>query len=288
MNILFRHGLSGTVVLITGAANGIGAETARQLVAAGAKVALLDRDGESLTRLAGELGDAAAAFVADVTDAESIDAAVGSAVAHFGGIDTVVANAGIAGPVATACSVDPREFEQVVEVNLLGVFRTVRAALPYVIERRGYVLLVSSIMALIPSPTAAGYAATKAGVEAFGRALRVELAGQGVRVGIAYFGLIDTGMVRDIVSTSGFGAVLSSLPGFFGNPAPVAHAGSVMVGGIARRANRVFAPGYVRLLLDLRSALTVADRLMARHSGLANVIRESAARPVTAHSEVQS
>ncbi|WP_067972062.1 short-chain dehydrogenase/reductase [Mycolicibacter icosiumassiliensis] len=268
-----HQGLRGKVVAITGAANGIGAATARQLTLAGARVALLDCDEVALMRLAAELGDAAAGFVADVTDPDSIDSAVRATAACFGGIDAVVANAGIAGPVATVSSVEPADLEQIVQVNLLGVFRTVRAALPYVTERRGYVLLVSSIMALIPSPTVAGYAATKAGVEAFGRALRVELAEQGVRVGVAYFGLIDTGMVRDIVSSTGFGGVLATLPRFLSRPAPVTAAAAVLVSGIARRANRVFAPGYVRLLLDLRTMLALGDPLIARHRFLANVIR---------------
>lgn len=273
MTVKSHQGLRGKVVAITGAANGIGAETARQLTLAGARVALLDHDEVALMRLAAELGDAAAGFVADVTDPDSIDSAVRAAAACFGGIDAVVANAGIAGPVATVSNVLPSDFEQIVQVNLLGVFRTVRAALPYVTERRGYVLLVSSIMALIPSPTVAGYAATKAGVEAFGRALRVELADRDVRVGVAYFGLIDTGMVRDIVSSTGFGSVLGTLPGFFGRPAPVTDAAAVVVSGITRRSNRVFTPGYVRLLLDLRALLAVGDPLIARHRGLANVIR---------------
>lgn len=273
-------GVSGQVVLITGAANGIGAETARQLISRGARVALLDRDEVALKQLAVELGDATAAFVADVTQAHSVDAAVQAAVERFGGIDVVVANAGISGPVATVSRVDPLDFEQIVEINLLGVFRTVRAALPYVTARRGYVLMVSSIMALIPSPTAAGYGATKAGVEAFGRALRVELADKDVRVGVAYFGLIDTGMVRDVVSTTGFGDALATLPGFLGKPAPVARAASVMVSGITRRANRVFAPGYVRVLLDLRAPLALADRLLSRNRNIKNIIRQ-AAMPAT-------
>lgn len=140
--------------------------------------------------------------------------------------------------------------------------------------------MVSSIMALIPSPTAAGYGATKTGVEAFGRTLRIELADKDVRVGLAYFGLIDTGMVRDVVSSTGFGAALAKLPGLFGRPAPVAQAGSVMVAGIAHRKSRVFAPRYVRLLPSLRTVLGVDDRLVARNRNLANIIRQADALPV--------
>lgn len=265
----------GTVVLITGAAHGIGAETARQLIAAGASVALVDRDEAALQWLCEELGERSAAFVADVTDAESIHAAAHAAAEHFGGIDTVVANAGISGPVATTATVGRAEFAQTLQVNLLGVFHTVQAALPHVGARRGYVLLISSIMALIPGPATAGYAASKAGVEALGRALRVELAGAGVDVGVAYFGLIDTGMVDGIISNTGFGAVLEKLPRFFAEPAPVTRAAEALTAGIARRSRRVYAPRYVRLLLDLRGLLMLADPLLSRHRGLAAVIEEA-------------
>src|SRR5882757_8889612 len=197
--------LSATVVLITGAANGIGAETARQLVAKGARVALLDRDDAALTRLADELGENAVPFVADVADAKSIETAVQSAAARFGGIDTVIANAGISGSGTNVADFDAVDFERVIQVNVLGVFRTVGAALPYVTQRDGYVLVISSIMAAIPGPTIAAYAASKAGVEAFGRSLRVELAETNVRVGIAYFGVIDTNMVRSGVASAGVG-----------------------------------------------------------------------------------
>jgi NAD(P)-dependent dehydrogenase (short-subunit alcohol dehydrogenase family) len=272
--------ISGKVVLLTGAANGIGAETARPLVSRGARVALLDRDEAALTRIAEELGEHAIPFVADVAEAESIDAAVRAVVARFGGIDAVVANAGISGPVATVAIIDPTEFERVVQINLLGVFRTVRAALPFVTDRGGYVLMVASIMATVPGPTVAAYCAAKAGVEAFGRALRIELADAGVQVGIAYFGLIDTNMVRGPVAhTSGIGELLSVLPGFLAKPAPVGDAGSVIVSGIQRRARRVYAPRYVPLLLELRSLLALADPITARNRTIANLIR-SASKPV--------
>lgn len=275
--------VSGKVVLLTGAANGIGAETARQLVRKGALVALLDRDEDALARLAEELGENAAAFVADVADAASIDAAVLAVVARFGGIDTVVANAGISGPVATVSTVDPTEFERVIQINLLGVFRTVRAALPYVTDRSGYVQMVASIMAVVPSPTVAGYAASKAGVESFGRALRVELADTGVKVGIAYFGLIDTGMVRGpVANIGGISQLLAALPGFMAKPAPVSDAGAVIVSGIERRAARVYAPRYVPLLLDLRTVLALADPMLTRNRGVANMIRLATGRPADA------
>jgi NAD(P)-dependent dehydrogenase (short-subunit alcohol dehydrogenase family) len=265
--------LSGKVVLLTGAANGIGAETARQLVARGAIVALLDRDEKALTRLVEELGRNTAAFVVDVADPMSVDAAIDATVSRFGGIDTVIANAGISGPVATVSAVDPIEFERVIQINLLGVFRTVRAALPYVTERSGYVLVTASIMSAIPGPTVAAYAASKAGVEAFGRALRIELGDAGVGVGVAYFGVIDTGMIRGPRASSGVGDLLAVLPRFVAKPAPVGAAAAAVVSGIERRARRVYAPWYARWLLDLRTPVSLADPMLHRIGSVANAIR---------------
>lgn len=271
--------LSQQVVLVTGAANGIGAETARQLIDKGARVALLDCDEAALATIVDELGEQAAGFVADVSDAGSIQAAVKAAAARFGGIDVVLANAGISGPVTTVDSIDPVAFERVIEINLLGVFRTVRAALPYVSERAGYVMLTSSIMAAVPGPTVAAYCASKAGVEAFGRALRIELAESGVAVGIAYFGLIDTEMVRGpATSTGGISELLKALPSWLSKPAPVSSAGAVVVSGIERRASRVYAPRYVPMLLESRTLLAKADQMFGRSSAITNLIHDARQR----------
>lgn len=158
------------------------------------------------------LGDRAAAFTVDVTDAGAMTAVMDEVAARHGGIDAVVANAGISGPNATVESVDPAAFERVVEVNLLGVWRTVRAALPHVRARRGYILMTSSIAAAIPCPTVAGYAASKAGIEAFGRALRIELAHTGTQVGIAYFGAVDTELVRGLITRPALREGLEKMP----------------------------------------------------------------------------
>ena len=106
-----------------------------------------------------------------------------------------MANAGIA-PAGMVRSVDPAAFERTVEINLLGVWRTVRACLPHVIERKGYVLVTASLAAAIHGPGMAAYSAAKAGAEAFADSLRIEVKHLGVDVGVAYFGFIDTDMVR--------------------------------------------------------------------------------------------
>ena len=167
-----HYSLQGKVALITGGARGIGLGIAQAFIARGAVVALVDLEAEEVQRSAATLGaDRAIGIGADVTDSAALEAAVAATVERFGGIDVVVANAGIAPIPNTARNMDPVEFERVVEVDLLGVYRTVRAALPQVIERRGHVVLVSSVYAFLNGLLVSPYAVSKAGVEQLGRAL---------------------------------------------------------------------------------------------------------------------
>ena len=255
--------LAGKAVLITGGAQGIGAEVARRLAGLGARVAIVDRDGAAAQRLATELGAGATAIEADVTSAESMTVAVDAAAEQFGGLDVVVANAGIGGPAATVAVVDPDDWRRVIDVNLVGVFHTAHAAVPHLRQRRGYLLAVASIGAVIPGPTVSGYMAAKAGVESLVRSLRIELGGTGVNVGIAYFGLVDTGLARDLLDQSGMGAFMKTMPAMVSQPIPVDRAAATITSGIARRARRVYAPGWVPILLDLRTPLLLGDRLLA-------------------------
>lgn len=267
--------LAGKTVLITGGARGIGAEVARGLIGLGARVAILDRDGDAAQRLADELGGAAAAFEADVTSSESTTAACAAAAAHFGGLDVVVANAGIAGPAATVESVAPEEWRQVIEVNLIGVFHTVHAALPHLRRSRGYLLAVASIGAVIAGPTVSGYMAAKAGVESLVRSVRVELGGSGAAAGVAYFGLVDTGLARDMLAGSGLGVVMATLPAAVGRPIPVEDAAAAIISGITRRARRVYAPRWVPLLLDLRVPMMLADRVLAAWPSIRRAVADT-------------
>ncbi|MFB8006972.1 short-chain dehydrogenase/reductase [Nocardia sp. NPDC056000] len=274
MTMESNQGPGGRVVVITGAGSGIGAQTARLLVARGIRVGLLDRDEKAVRAMESELGILSAAFVADVTDTASLTVAMAAVADHFGGIDAVVANAGISGPGATVESIDPAEFERVIDINLLGVWRTVRAALPFVRERRGYVLAIASIAAVIPCPTMPAYAASKAGVEQFTRALRMELADAGIAVGTAYFGAIDTPMVARMRNEPGLNQLLERL-GFAGRPVPVGHAAAAIVRGIEGRHRTVSAPSYVPALLALRSVLALADPLLARLPAIRELVREA-------------
>ena len=255
--------LRGKTILITGAARGIGAESARQLSARGARIALVGLEPEELERVARQCGPDAAAFEADVTDSDALAGVVESVVERFGGIDVVMANAGVVG-TGFVRSTDPAIFERTIEVNLLGVFRTVRACLPHVIERRGYVLVIASLAAASHGPGMAAYAASKAGAEAFGNSLRAEVAHLGVDVGVGYFAFLDTDMVRGGDSHPVFRETRSEIPGPLGKTHSLSDAVGKIVAGIEGRARTVVHPGWIRVMLVLRGML---GPLLERGSG---------------------
>jgi NAD(P)-dependent dehydrogenase (short-subunit alcohol dehydrogenase family) len=259
--------LTGRTLFITGGGSGIGAETARQASRRGGRVAVVDIDRDAAERVASQLPDAIAC-PADVRDMASIERAVAAAVEAFGGIDVVMANAGI-GTVGTIEGLPIDEVERIVDVNLLGVMRTVKAALPHVLYRRGYVLITASLAAIAHVPPLIHYTATKAGAEAFGNALRIELADRGVDVGVAYFGVIDTAMVAGAYADPVIAAFREQHPvrGPLGKTYPVEGAGRAVVRGIETRARRVMYPRFIRGLHWMRTAMPrLSEKVMAREN----------------------
>lgn len=261
--------LQSKVAFITGAANGIGAGVARALVDRGARVVLADVDRAALDAVAAELGeDHALAVHADVCELDSMQRAVDAGVSRFGGIDYVLANAGIAS-YGSLMAVDPAIFKRVLEVNLLGIFHTVRAALPRLIERRGYVLVVSSEAAFAPAPGMISYDASKAGAEHFASALRTEVAHLGVDVGSAHMSWIDTPLVRDAKNDlPSFRQMLSVLPPPLGKTTSVDKCVHAFVAGLEGRKRRVFVPGWVRLLAWFKPLITspLGERETLKHA----------------------
>jgi NAD(P)-dependent dehydrogenase (short-subunit alcohol dehydrogenase family) len=254
MMLRSRFDVAGRTVFITGAARGIGAESARRLHGAGANVSLVGLEPEKLRALAEQLGPRAAWFDADVTDYDALAAAVEGTVARFGSIDVAIANAGVQfmGRMATM----PREqFERTVEVNLLGVWRTDRAVLDEIVRNRGYLLNVASLSAAAHAPLMGAYTASKAGVEAMTDALRVELAPTGARVGCAYFGFIDTDLVRGSFAHRSTHELTSAMPSFVATPAPLSQAIDAVERGVQRRSSRLWAPRYVGGALALRGII---------------------------------
>ena len=244
--------LTGRRVLITGAARGIGAATARRLHGRGARVVLAGIEPDELARTAAQCGDALA-VVCDVRDREQVDAAVEGAVEHLRGLDVVVANAGVAAQLPLVGG-DPEVFERTIEVNLLGVYYTLRAAGPHIAHEGGYALAIASLAAAVHPPLLGAYSASKAAVEALADALRIELYPSGARVGVAYFAELDTDMVRQ-----GFGTAAAKRLGetrFGGRRVvtPLEAGIDAIERGIARRSRRVVAPRWVAPLLQIRMA----------------------------------
>jgi NAD(P)-dependent dehydrogenase (short-subunit alcohol dehydrogenase family) len=249
--------MNGKVVFITGGARGVGAEVARRLHAKGAKLMLTDLDEAPLNELSEALGgDRVATVVADVRDLAAMQAAAELAVERFGCIDVVMANAGIAS-FGSVLQVDPEAFKRVLDVDLLGVFYTVRATLPAVIERRGYVLMVSSSAAFFAGPGLSPYHAAKAGVEHFANAVRLEVAHRGVAVGSAHMHWIDTPLVQEAkADLNAFNELLAVLPPPLGHTTTVEECGAAFVSGIERRKRRIYSPRWVGLVRWLRPLLS--------------------------------
>lgn len=249
--------IQNKVVLITGGARGIGAATASELVARGARVVLVDVDQPPLDELVASLGsENALGVVGDVTELASLEKAAAAAVETFGGIDVVVANAGIAS-YGSILGVDPATFKRVIDINVTGVFHTVRATLPAVIERRGYVLVVSSLAAFAPAPGLAAYNASKAGVEHFANALRLEVAHQGVAVGCAHMSWIDTPLVQDAKrDLKAFDDMIRTLPGPLSRTTSVEECVQAFATGIEKRKRHVYVPGWVGAIATGRNLIT--------------------------------
>jgi NAD(P)-dependent dehydrogenase (short-subunit alcohol dehydrogenase family) len=273
------YDVRGKVALITGGARGIGFAAGEALTERGASVALVDLDGGEVAEAAGRLArDRAVGLVADVTDQAAIERAVAAAVDRFGGIDIVIANAGIAPTPGPVRLIPSAEWERVVEVNLLGVYRTVRAGLENVIARRGQVVLVSSVYAFANGSMASPYAVAKAGVEQLGRALLLELSVHGASATVAYFGWVDTRMAQEAFAERQrmTGRDEELLPGFMLKRITPAQAGKALARGIERRAPRVIAPRWWATASALRGLLNpLLDSAGTRSARVQQALREA-------------
>ncbi|HXA53720.1 MAG TPA: SDR family NAD(P)-dependent oxidoreductase [Solirubrobacteraceae bacterium] len=271
--------LAGRRVLITGAARGIGAGTARQLHARGSRVALAGIEPELLAEVAAECGDAPW-YECDVADRAQVERAVAGAAERLGGLDVAIANAGVAAQLPLIGG-DPAIFERTIAVNLLGVYYTLRAAGPHIAHPGGYALPIASAAAALHGPMLGAYGAAKAGVEALGDTLRIELRHTGARVGVAYFGFIDTDMVRRGVDTRAVEQA-SRLRRALVKPVPLARALDAIERGVERRSRRVVAPGWVGAVLPLRMLIQpLVDRSGGKRLEEALAIAREEAAPLT-------
>ena len=269
------YDLNGKVALVTGAARGIGFETARQIHLRGGSVAVVDLNAGEAREAAERIGDRAIGLATDVTDHSAVMQSVAETVERFGGLDVVVANAGIAqAKMATVRGIGVEEWERVFEVDLLGVWRTVRAALPQIVERKGHVVVTASVYAFVNGVLNSPYAVAKSGVESLGRSLRAELMPLGASASVAYFGWVDTKLVHDAFDANG-DRMQQNLPEFLKRRIQPAEAGAAVVRGIEERAPRIFAPKWWRYVSALRGVLNpLLDRRFESEQRLIDVVRE--------------
>jgi short-subunit dehydrogenase len=248
----------GTRVVITGASRGIGAALARQLAARGCELGMVARGEGGLRELVDSLpGDGHRALVADVADRDSIRAAI----AEFGDVDVVVANAGVA-HYGNWLDLDEDLEDQMTRINWLGTLYTVRAALPSMVERHhGHVVIISSGAALRTFPGAAVYGATKSAQRGFAEGLWHDLDGTGVGVTVVYPGEIETNLHDH---------QREKLPAWRqGQEADVDECAAVIVAGVERDKRGVYFPPQVRLLQSVHGlSPRLADLILHRLRGV--------------------
>ncbi|MBO9532341.1 MAG: SDR family NAD(P)-dependent oxidoreductase [Solirubrobacteraceae bacterium] len=254
--------LEGRRVLITGAARGIGAALAVRLHERGARVALLGLEPELLAATAVRAGGAPWREC-DIADGAAVTAAVEALVQDLGGgLDVVVANAGIAKQMPMLGG-DPAVLERTLQVNVMGTFHTLRAAGPHIAHEGGYAIAIASAAAALHLPLLGAYNASKSATEALGNTLRAELRRTGAKVGVAYFGELDTDMTRRGFDTEASHAV--HLDSYFTRVAPLEVGIDALERGIARRSRRVYAPRWVGPMLPARMLVQpLIDRISQR------------------------
>jgi NAD(P)-dependent dehydrogenase (short-subunit alcohol dehydrogenase family) len=244
----------GRVVLITGAARGIGAASARALGARGWDVALVGLEPEALAATAAACGPRASWHEADIADADAVRAAVAAAVDRHGRIDAAFANAGIAlmGPLRRMA---PADFARQVQVNVIGTFNTIHALADPLIASRGYLLVNASSSALAGPPGLGAYSATKAATEALADVLRAEWAPLGADVGVLYCHWIDTDLVRGADARPTLARLRATMPPPLNRTTSVDAAARGVVRAFAGRRARAYVPRWVGAGMPARHAI---------------------------------
>ncbi len=231
---------------------------AQRLANQGAKLALVGLEPALMAEVAARCGPDTFVAECDVSRFEEVQRAVDEAAVALGGLDAVVANAGIAagGPLRHQ---DVRSWERVIEVNLLGVMYTDRAALPHLEQSNGYLLNIASTAAVLRAPGMTAYCAAKAGVEALSDCLRIEGRALGIKVGVAYFLFLDTDMVRDAEREMPMlERAKQEMPSFLSRTYPLAPAIEELVKAIEHRRRRIAYPRWFLRILGARQLLASA------------------------------
>jgi NAD(P)-dependent dehydrogenase (short-subunit alcohol dehydrogenase family) len=256
-----RYELAGRIVAITGSTGGLGGALGTKLRERGGKLALMDLDGAAAATQAAGLGDETVArgYAIDVRDYDSVRLAIDAAAGDFGRLDVVIAGAGIGKP-KPAELMDPVEFETTIDINLNGVYRTFKAALPCVARTEGQLVAISSMAAFIHSPLNTHYTASKAGVWALCDSLRLEVRHLGITVSSVHPTFFDTPMMDGVLADPAGAALWGEHKSWPWKMVPRETVINDTVRGIERRAKITVIPkantpvaraaGFVRPLID--------------------------------------
>jgi len=254
--------LHNKVVVVTGAARGIGAALCKTLTELDAIVVGIDRPGVDTRETAAIIGGRGMMLVADVTIAEEVQSAVQVTIKAFRRIDVLVANAGIE-RIGSIAESPAAEFQDVIAVNLLGVYNCIKETLPEISRNQGHITAISSIAGIVPWPYAAAYGASKAAVDSFMRSLRIEMAPTGATAGAMYFGHIRTDMMVRSHSDPLGKSLLARMPKSMGMiPVSPEKAARATVRQIQSRRARGFSHFSVRLALWMRGIYQALDPLL--------------------------
>jgi NAD(P)-dependent dehydrogenase (short-subunit alcohol dehydrogenase family) len=260
--------MDGKSVVITGAARGIGAALARRFAREGARVALLDRDAEGAAALARELDPSGASVLdrgCDVTSLADCQAAIDSVASAWGGVDVLVNNAGIT-HLGLFRDTEVDVIRRVVEVNLFGALHCTKAALPSLLERRGQIIVMSSVAGIAPLAKRTGYSASKHALHGFFDTLRAEHGSAGLRVLIVCPSFVDTAIEDRALGPDGGSAPPGARTGVR-SLAPPADVADAIVRAALRNRRLLLVPREARLAYWVsRFAPAFYDRLMIRRT----------------------
>jgi 3-oxoacyl-[acyl-carrier protein] reductase len=214
--------LAGKKALITGASGGIGGAIAKALVAAGAQVAISGTRVEALEALNAELGGVAKVLPCNLTDAAAVEALPAAAEAALGGLDILVCNAGVTKDTL-AMRMKDEDWQAVIDINLTATFRLNRAVLkPFMKQRGGRIINISSVVAVMGNPGQANYCASKAGMIGMSKSLAAEVSSRGITINCVAPGFIKTAMT-DKLTEEQAKRITDNIPAQrFGSPEDVA------------------------------------------------------------------